>query len=78
MKYVVVIEKSDNGYSAYLPDLPGCIAAADTFAETENLIREAVFYHLELMAESGEPIPEPQATAIEVEVQQPARVKTST
>ena len=78
MKYVVVIEKAGNGYSAYLPDLPGCIAAADTFAETEKLIREAVVYHLELMAESGEHIPEPRSTAIEVEVQQPARVDSST
>ena len=78
MKYVVVIEKAGNGYSAYLPDLPGCIAAADTFAETEKLIREAVVYHLELMAESGEHIPEPRSTAIEVEVRQPARVDSST
>ena len=78
MKYVVVIEKSDNGYSAYPPDIPGCIAAAETFAETEKLIREAVVYHLEMMAESGEPIPEPHATAIEVEVGQPVRVSTST
>ena len=41
MKYAVVIEKTGNGYSAYVPDLPGCIAAADTLAETEELIREA-------------------------------------
>ena len=41
MKYTAVIEKTGNGYSAYLPDLPGCIAAGDTFEETSQLIREA-------------------------------------
>ena len=68
MKYTVVIEKSDNGYSAYLPDLPGCIAAGDTLAETEDLIRQGVIYHLEMLRESGDPIPEPQAMTILVEV----------
>ena len=42
MRYAVVIEKTDNGYSAYAPDLPGCIAAGDPRAETERLIREAI------------------------------------
>ena len=42
MKYVVIIEETGNGYSAYLPDLPGCVAAGDTRAETEELIREAL------------------------------------
>ena len=68
MKYTVVIEKSDNGYSAYLPDLPGCIAAGDTRAETEELIRQGVIYHLEMLLEGGDPIPEPQAITILVEV----------
>ena len=54
MKYAVVIEKTDNGYSAYVPDLPGCIAAGDTVAETEALIQEAVTYHLEMLRESGD------------------------
>ena len=67
MKYAVVIEKTGNGYSAYVPDLPGCIAAADTLAETEGLIREAVIYHLEMLCESGDPIPEPHATVSLVE-----------
>ena len=67
MKYAVVIEKTDNGYSAYLPDLPGCIAAGDTLEETEDLIQEAVAYHLELLRESGDPIPEPQTTTVLVE-----------
>jgi predicted RNase H-like HicB family nuclease len=68
MKYTVVIEKTGNGYSAYVPDLPGCVAAGDTREETEDLIREAVIYHLEVMREHGEPIPEPQTTTALVEV----------
>ena len=54
--------------SAYLPDLPGCIAAGDTLAQTEDLIRQDVTYHSEMLRESGDPIPEPQATTILVEV----------
>ena len=69
MKYTVVIEKTNNGYSAYAPDLPGCIAAADTQSEVETLLREAIVLHLESRREHGEPIPEPQATAALVEVQ---------
>ena len=48
--YTVVLEKSDNGYAAYLPDLPGCVAAGDTVEETKALIAEAVASHLELLA----------------------------
>ena len=68
MKYTVVIEKTGNGYSAYVPDLPGCVAAADAREETEELIREAIVYHLEMLRESGDRIPEPQTTASLVEV----------
>lgn len=68
MKYAVVIERTDNGYSAYVPDLPGCVAAGDTRAETEQLIRQAVGYHLEMLREHGELVPEPQATTALVEV----------
>lgn len=63
MDYVVVIEKTENGFGAYVPDLPGCIAAGDTREETEALIREAVSYHVELLRERGDPVPEPRATA---------------
>ena len=59
MQYAVIIEKSGNGFAAYVPDLPGCIAAAKTRTETERLIREAIEFHLEGMREDGEPIPEP-------------------
>ena len=68
MKYVVIIEETDNGYSAYLPDLPGCVAAGDTRAETEKLIREAVSYHLGMLRESGYLIPAPRSSAQLVEV----------
>ena len=69
MKYAILIEKTNNGCSAYAPDLPGCIAATDTRAEVEELIREAIVLHLESLREHGEPIPEPQTTATLVEVQ---------
>ena len=68
MTYTVIIEKTGNGYSAYVPDLPGCVAAGDTREETETLIRDAVTYHLELLRESGDPVPEPEATAALVTV----------
>ena len=60
MQYRVVIEKTDNGYSAYAPDLPGCIAAEDSQTEVEELIREAIIMHLESLREHGDPAPEPQ------------------
>ncbi len=68
MKYAVVIEKTGNGYSAYVPDLPGCVAAGDTLEETEELMRGAIAMHVEDMRERGELIPEPHATALVVEV----------
>lgn len=61
MKFIVLIEKSDNGYAAYLPDLPGCVAAGDTIDETRELIAEAVASHLEILAEDGDPMPEPNS-----------------
>ena len=71
MKYVAIIGKTGNGYAADLPDLPGCIAAADTFEETRQLIEEAANFHVEGMIEDGETIPEPLNTAVEVEVEVP-------
>lgn len=58
MKYAVVIEKGENGYGVYVPDLPGYIAAADTKAEVKKLIHEAIEFHIEGLKEDGEPIPE--------------------
>lgn len=64
----MVIERGATSFSAYLPDLPGCIAAAETEEEVEQLIREAVEFHLECMREDGEPIPEPTSRVIYVDV----------
>ena len=65
MKYAIVIEKTNNGYSAYAPDVPGCIAAGDTRAEVEGLMREALTYHLEMLGDYGDPIPEPRLSTEE-------------
>jgi predicted RNase H-like HicB family nuclease len=63
VKYAVIYEKTSTGYSAYVPDLPGCVAAGRTLKETENLIRGAAELHLETMREDGDPIPEPTTLA---------------
>ncbi len=63
MKYAVLFEKTDTGFSAYVPDLPGCVAAGATFEETSDLMRGAIRMHLEGMKEDGEPIPEPRTIA---------------
>jgi predicted RNase H-like HicB family nuclease len=68
MRYAVVVEKAENNYSAYVPDLPGCVAAAETREEVLDLIREAIDFHLEGMREAGEEIPEPSAATEYVEV----------
>ena len=70
--YVVVFEGDDaSGYSAYSPDLPGVVAAADTRAETEQLMREAMAEHISLLRENGDPVPEP-AEAAAVTILDPA------
>jgi predicted RNase H-like HicB family nuclease len=63
MKYAVLFEKTQTGYSAYVPDLPGCIAAGSSFEETADLMREAIHLHIEGMREDGESIPEPTTIA---------------
>lgn len=68
MTYTIVVERTGTGYSAYAPDLPGCVAAAATRAEVEALMREAVALHLEALREDGEAMPEPQTYATTVEV----------
>lgn len=68
MKYTIVIERARTGYSAYVPDVPGCIAAGDTREEVIRLMSEALPDHLELMREDGEEIPEPRTFATELEV----------
>jgi predicted RNase H-like HicB family nuclease len=63
MKYAVIYEKTDTGYSAYVPDLPGCVAAGDTLEQTGQLMLEAIEFHLAGMREDGDPIPEPTTVA---------------
>jgi predicted RNase H-like HicB family nuclease len=59
MKYAIVIEPTSTGFSAYVPDVPGCVAAGETEAEVKTLIREALQFHLTELRRDGEPIPEP-------------------
>jgi predicted RNase H-like HicB family nuclease len=68
MRYAVVIEKARNNYSAYVPDLPGCVATGATIEETERLIREAVDLHLNGLREDGLPIPQASCQVEYVEV----------
>jgi len=62
MRYAVVIEKADGNYSAYVPDLPGCVATGNTPKEAEEEIREAIRFHLDGLREDGLPTPKPSAT----------------
>ncbi len=68
MRYAIVIEKAESNFSAYVPDLPGCVATGKTIEETENLIREAIGFHLQGMREDGLQIPEPCSHVEYVEV----------
>jgi predicted RNase H-like HicB family nuclease len=68
MNFAVIYEKTSTGYSAYLPDLPGCAAAGATLAETSELIRGAVEMHLEAMRADGDAIPVPTTIAGELAI----------
>jgi predicted RNase H-like HicB family nuclease len=68
MRYAIVVEKAESNYSAYVPDLPGCIATGATVEEVEAQMREAIEFHLEGMREEGLPIPEPSSVVDYVEV----------
>lgn len=61
MRYAIVIEKAEHNYSAYVPDLPGCVATGRTVEEVEAELREAILFHLEGMTEDGEAIPSPSS-----------------
>jgi predicted RNase H-like HicB family nuclease len=63
MRYAVVIEKAEGNYSAYVPDLPGCVAVGDTVEEVEEQIREAIQFHIEGLKEDGLPVPPPTSLA---------------
>jgi predicted RNase H-like HicB family nuclease len=62
-RYLVVIEGSNRSFSAFAPDLPGCVAAAESLAEVERLMTEAIPLHVESLSAHGEAVPEPQAEA---------------
>jgi predicted RNase H-like HicB family nuclease len=66
-RFAVVIEKTGTGYGPYVPDLPGCVTAGRTLAETERNIREAIEFHLGGMREDGDPIPEPTTVTTYIE-----------
>ena len=67
MRYAVVIENAGSNFSAYVPDLPGCVATGATLAEAEEAIREAIEFHLDGLRQDGSPIPPPSSTVEYVE-----------
>ena len=68
MRYAIVIEKAEGNYSAYVPDLLGCVATGGTIEEVESQIREAIEFHLEGMREDGTPIPPPASRVEYVDI----------
>ena len=68
MKYAVVIEKAEGNYSAYVPDLPGCVATGATIQEVESEIREAITFHIEGMREDGIAVPPPTSQVEYIEL----------
>ncbi|MGH8478765.1 MAG: type II toxin-antitoxin system HicB family antitoxin [Gammaproteobacteria bacterium] len=68
MRYAIVIEKAQDDYSAYVPDLPGCVATGATVDEVEAQIREAIEFHLDGLREDGAQVPQPSSRVEYVEV----------
>ena len=68
MRYTVIVEQGDTSWGAYVPDLPGCIAAGETREEVLQLIREAIEFHVEGLRQNGEPVPEPRSFSELVEI----------
>ena len=68
MQYMVIVEKGASSWGAYVPDLPGCIAAGETRDEVLRLIREAIEFHVEGLREQGESVPEPHSFSELVEI----------
>ena len=67
MRYAVVIEKANGNYSAYVPDLPGCVATGNSVAQVEAEIRDAIRFHIEGLKEDGLPVPQPTSIADYIE-----------
>ncbi|MFP4243811.1 MAG: type II toxin-antitoxin system HicB family antitoxin [Ectothiorhodospira sp.] len=68
MRFMVIVEEGSTSWGAYVPDLPGCVAAGETREEALQLIREAIEFHLEGLKEQGEPVPEPHSYGEVVDV----------
>lgn len=68
LNYTVILERTRTGYSAYAPDLPGCVSVGGTREEIVEMMREAMEFHLESMIEDGDEIPELISSAVEIEV----------
>lgn len=68
MRYAIVIEKADNNFAAYVPDLPGCVATGVTVEETEQQIREAIEFHIRGLREDGLSIPDPSSRVDYVDI----------
>ena len=67
-RYLIVMEGTSTGYSAYSPDLPGCVATGSTVSEVERRMREAIELHVAGLRQQGEPVPEPQSSSSYVEI----------
>ena len=72
MQYAIVIEKAPRNYSAYLPDVPGCVATGRTVQQTINRLREALAMHFQDMVERGEQLPDPETIVDHIDVALPA------
>jgi predicted RNase H-like HicB family nuclease len=72
MRYAVIIEKGNESFGAYVPDVPGCVAVGETEEEVRRLISEAIEFHIEGMRETGEPIPTAQSSVEYIEVKSAA------
>ena len=68
MKYLIVIESTTTGFSAYSPDVPGCVATGSTREEAEREMRDAISFHLDGLRQEGEKLPEPQASSTYVDI----------
>jgi predicted RNase H-like HicB family nuclease len=68
MRYLVVVEQGATSFGAYVPDLPGCVAAGETREEVLRLIREAIEFHIEGLKQEGQPVPPPSSTSAVVDV----------
>ena len=68
MRYVVIVEKGKNSFGAHVPDLPGCVAVAETKEEVLEFIQEAIEFHIEGLREDGQPVPPPSSSIEYVDV----------